>query len=147
MAEARLGQLQGPIQEQLQRRRRHQVVAADHVAHLLEGVVDHHRELVGIEPVTAANDEVTDLGTDEEGLAPSELARHVMDFLSPQVAKALIESGLKDKIEGLKDDGVKKLGEELKEKAGGAGDLIEGAIGNVLGGKKKTEDDDPDGNN
>jgi hypothetical protein len=42
----------------LPRRARDQVRAADHSCHLLEGVVDHHRELITREPVAPLDDDV-----------------------------------------------------------------------------------------
>lgn len=101
------------------------------------------------ETVTLADFELTALGTDEEGLSPAEIARHITDFLMPQVAKAMIETGLKDKINGLKDQGIEKIGNELKKQAGdNVGGLIEGAVGGLLGGQKKddTQNDEGSGN-
>lgn len=52
---------------------------------------------------------VTDLGTDEQGLAPAEIARHVMSVLEPQITQALIQAGASDKIKSLAKDAEGKL--------------------------------------
>ncbi|GHF17023.1 hypothetical protein GCM10017044_09220 [Kordiimonas sediminis] len=54
---------------------------------------------------------LTNLGTDEQGLAPSEIARHIMDMLKPQIAEALIKAQAGDKIKDLlkgQEDNLKK---------------------------------------
>lgn len=75
---------------------------------------------------------ITDLGTDEKGLAPSEIARHVMAVLQPQITQALIKAGASDKIKGLAQDAEGKLKEGLT-----------GLIGNL----RKKSGDKKDGNN
>lgn len=85
---------------------------------------------------------ISELGTDEEGMRPGEIARHVMSVLEPQVTKALISVGLKDKVTSLAEKQLDKvLGDE-----GGLGDKAKGLIGGILG-KKKKSDDDTDGQN
>jgi len=64
--------------------------------------------------IALADFTLTDLGTDEKGLAPKEIARHLMDTLQPQITKALITAGASDKIKGL----AKDARSELEEKAG-----------------------------
>ncbi|MEX0297533.1 MAG: hypothetical protein AB3N28_00585 [Kordiimonas sp.] len=56
------------------------------------------------EDIQLADFTLTNLGTDEKGLAPSEVARHVMDTLQPQIAKALITAGASKKIQELAGD-------------------------------------------
>lgn len=95
------------------------------------------------ETITLASFELTDLGTDEEGLTPQEVARHVMDFLYPQVAKVLVETGLKKQINALAEDGLDEISSKLKKETGDeVGGLIEGAVGDLLGGKKKKKTDE-----
>ena len=61
------------------------------------------------EDINLADFTITDLGTDEKGLAPSEIARHVMDTLQPQIAKALVAAGASKKLQNLADDARGKL--------------------------------------
>lgn len=75
------------------------------------------------EDITLADFTLTDLGTDEEGLAPKEIARHVMDTLQPQITKALIAAGASNKIQEMAKDakgtlekGVGGLLNKLKKK-------------------------------
>ncbi len=87
--------------------------------------------------ITLADFTLTDLGTDEKGLAPAEIARHVMDVLQPQIAKALIEAGASAK---------------LKEMAGDARGTLEKGLGSLVGKLKKkttenTNEKENDGNN
>lgn len=56
------------------------------------------------EDIQLADFALTDLGTDEKGLSPSEIARHVMDTLQPQITKALITAGASKKIQELAGD-------------------------------------------
>lgn len=66
------------------------------------------------ENVALADFTLTELGTDEKGLTPKEIARHLMDTLQPQITKALIAAGAGDKVKGL----AKDARAELEEKAG-----------------------------
>lgn len=61
------------------------------------------------EDLKLADFTLTNMGTDEKGLAPSEIARHIMDTLQPQIAKALVAAGASNKIKGLADDAKGKL--------------------------------------
>ncbi|UTW58439.1 hypothetical protein KFE96_16710 [Kordiimonas sp. SCSIO 12603] len=61
------------------------------------------------EDINLADFTITDLGTDEKGLAPAEIARHVMDTLQPQIAKALVAAGASKKLQNLADDARGKL--------------------------------------
>lgn len=69
---------------------------------------------------------LTDMGTDEAGLAPKEIARHVMDFLQPQIAEAMIAAGAPDDL--------KKLAREAR-------DELEKGVGGLLNKLKKKKDD------
>ncbi len=91
--------------------------------------------------VTLESFTLTDLGTDEKGLAPREIARHVMDALQPQIARALVEMGVRDKVEGKLKDEVKGLREKMEGK-------LEGAIGKLKnkGRLPGSEKDDGGGN-
>lgn len=64
--------------------------------------------------IALADFTLTELGTDEKGLSPKEIARHLMDTLQPQITKALITAGASDKIKGI----AKDARGELEEKAG-----------------------------
>ena len=69
------------------------------------------------ENVTLADFNLKDLGTDEKGLSPREIARHVMDTLQPQIAKVLINAQMPDNIKDIAKDARGKL-----EK--GVGDIL-----------------------
>lgn len=81
------------------------------------------------EDVALADFTLTNLGTDEKGLAPKEIARHIMDTLQPQITKALIAAGASNKI---------------KDVASGAKDKLEQSLGGLLGKLKKKKPTDPD---
>lgn len=78
------------------------------------------------EDLTLATFVLTDLGTDEEGLAPKEIARHVMDTLQPQITKALVAAGASNKI---------------KDIAGDAKGTLEKGVGSLIGALKKKKKD------
>jgi hypothetical protein len=65
--------------------------------------------------IAMADFTLTNMGTDEKGLTPKEIARHVMDTLQPQIAKALIAAGASDKLKAL----AKDARGGLEEKVGG----------------------------
>lgn len=81
------------------------------------------------EDITLADFTLTNLGTDEKGLAPKEIARHIMDTLQPQITKALIAAGASNK---------------LKDIAGDAKGKLEQGLGGLLGKLKKKKTTDPD---
>lgn len=56
------------------------------------------------EDIELADFTLTDLGTDEKGMSPSEIARHVMDTLQPQITKALVTAGASSKIQDIAND-------------------------------------------
>jgi len=81
------------------------------------------------EDITLADFTLTDLGTDEKGLAPKEIARHVMDTLQPQITKALLAAGASNKIKQIAKD---------------AKGTLEQGVGGLLGVlKKKKKENDP----
>ncbi len=63
--------------------------------------------------VKLADFNITDLGTDEKGMAPKEIARHVMSVLQPQITQALIKAGASDKLKDLAKDAEGKLEQGL----------------------------------
>jgi len=63
--------------------------------------------------IKLADFSITDLGTDEKGLAPKEIARHVMSVLQPQITQALIKAGASDKLKDLAKDAEGKLEQGL----------------------------------
>lgn len=81
------------------------------------------------EDVALADFTLTNLGTDEKGLAPKEIARHIMDALQPQITKALIAAGASNKI---------------KDVAGDAKGKLEQSLGGLLGKLKKKKTTNPD---
>lgn len=85
------------------------------------------------ETINMADFNITDLGTDEKGLAPAEIARHVMAVMQPQIAQALIKAGASDKLKDLTK--------------GAEGKLEEGITGLVDKFRKKTGDTKNDSNN
>ena len=93
-----------------------------------EGLVEAD-ETVSLESFT-----LTDLGTDEQGMAPSEIARHVMDALGPQVAKVLGSKALEGKLEDLK-------GKALQEAEKALGDKLNGEAGTLFNSLKKKKKD------
>lgn len=94
------------------------------------------------ETIKLASFELTDLGTDEKGLTPQEITRHIMDFLYPQVAKVMVEQGLQSKINDLAGGNLKDVAAGLKEKTGDSvGGLIEGTVGGLLDGQKNNQTD------
>jgi uncharacterized protein involved in outer membrane biogenesis len=75
--------------------------------------------------IEMADFQISDLGTDDQGLAPAEIARHVMAVLQPQVAQALVQAGASDKLKDLAKEAEGKLQKglggligKLREKAG-----------------------------
>ncbi|MCJ9428457.1 AsmA family protein [Kordiimonas marina] len=79
--------------------------------------------------VSLADFTLTNIGTDEKGLAPWEIARHIMDTLQPQITKALVSAGFGDKIQNM-----------LKDQRGG----LESKLGDVLGKLKPKEEEKSD---
>ncbi|UTW54861.1 AsmA family protein [Kordiimonas sp. SCSIO 12610] len=104
------------------------------------------------ETINLASFTLTNLGTDEKGLSPSEIARHVMDTLQPQIAKALVEIGAGKTLKNLADGAKDKLGKgvegvlnKLDETTGGSSDSLKEKAGGLLGKltkKKKSDDED-----
>ncbi|SDD82318.1 AsmA family protein [Kordiimonas lacus] len=76
--------------------------------------------------IQLADFNITDLGTDEKGLAPAEIARHIMAVLQPQITQALIKAGASDK---------------LKDIASGAEGKLEEGLSSLVGKLKKKKDD------
>lgn len=84
------------------------------------------------EDIELADFTLTDLGTDEAGLAPREIARHIMDTLQPQIMKALVTAGVSDSIKSL---------------AGEARGELEKGVGGLLDKLRKKNKNDGGGNN
>ncbi len=68
-----------------------------------EGLIEGEEE-VSLESFT-----LTNLGTDEQGLAPAEIARHIMDTLGPQITTVLANKAVQGKLDDLKDKAEKEL--------------------------------------
>ena len=81
------------------------------------------------EDVNLADFTLTDLGTDEQGLAPKEIARHIMDTVQPQITRVLVAAGAGDTLKGIAKDARGTLEKQ-------AGSLL-----NRLRGKRKSDDD------
>jgi len=96
----------------------------------------------GDKAVSLASFTLTNLGTDEEGMAPREIIRHVMDTMRPQIARAMAEIGIEqfagEEVDALREKAkgeLKGLESEAREKGlGGAIDAFKSAV-------KKRKDD------
>lgn len=97
-----------------------------------QGLVDIKKD------ITLESFTLTELGTDEQGLAPREILRHVMDVLQPQISKALIDVGLKDAVKNIAGKELDKLKSEAEEKIGSK---LNDALGDDAGGAVKEKAD------
>lgn len=79
--------------------------------------------------VALADIKLSNLGVDQNGMAPKEMLRHTLAALQPQIAKAAVKIGLKSKLKGLED----KLPPEVK----GLKDKAKGLLGRFKKKKKK----------
>lgn len=78
---------------------------------------------------------LTNLGTDEKGLAPAEIARHIMDFIQPQIRDTMVAAG----IEGLSGQSLNSLKQKVEGKLGANLGGLSNALKKSLGKRKKTE--------
>ncbi|MBL4790400.1 MAG: hypothetical protein JKY60_15625 [Kordiimonadaceae bacterium] len=85
-----------------------------------EGFIKFDKDII-LADFTLAN-----LGTDEKGLAPREIARHIMNAVQPQIAKALVTAGASDKVKEF----AKKAKSKLEKRVGGL-------LGKLANKKKK----------
>ena len=79
--------------------------------------------------IELADIELTNLGTDEKGQTPEEIARHISDALRPQIMKAITSTqgrNLLRKLTGGEGDTGDSVGDALKK-----------GISGLLGKKKK----------
>lgn len=90
----------------------------------------------GEKNVTLANVHLENIGVDEGGVAPEEVLRLTMDALKPQIAKALIELGIKDKLNEELD---KQLDDKLKGLPVPIADKLKEGLGGLFKKKKKKE--------
>lgn len=88
----------------------------------------------GEKDVTLADVHLENIGVDENGVAPAEAVRLTLDALKPQIAKALIELGIKDKINEEVD---KQLDDKLKDLPTPLADKLKSGLGGLLKKKKK----------
>lgn len=68
--------------------------------------------------VSLADFTISDLGTDEKGMAPAEIARHMMAVLQPQITEALIKAGASEKLKDLAKDTEGTLQKGLSDLVG-----------------------------
>jgi len=87
----------------------------------------------GDKQVTLADVHLENIGIDENGVAPGEVLRLSLDALRPQIAKALVELGIKSKLTKELD---KQIGDKLKDITAPVGDKIKDGIAGLLGKKK-----------
>ena len=85
------------LQIQLARGRVQQVGAADHGVYSLPGVVDDHRQLVSIEAIAAANDEVAHLAAQ----VLTELALHAINKMVFQLGHAQADGRILSAMAGI----------------------------------------------
>mgnify|MGYP002631807627 CR=1 FL=1 len=90
----------------------------------------------GEKEVTLADVHLENIGIDEKGVSPNEVVRLTLETLKPQIAKALIELGIKDKL-GAEVD--KQIGEQLKDLPAPLADTLKSGIGGLFKKKKKDE--------
>ena len=82
-------------------------------------------EQYGDHEVTLADIHLEDIGVDEGGVPPSEVARLAMDVIKPQIGKMLLELGIKTKLSEAFDQ---QIGDELKEQLENAPDELKDAL-------------------
>lgn len=90
----------------------------------------------GEKEVTLADVHLENIGIDQNGVTPNEVVRLTLDALKPQIAKALIELGIKDKM-GAEVD--KQIGDKLKDLPEPLADKLKSGLGSLLKKKKKDE--------
>lgn len=90
----------------------------------------------GEKDVTLADIHLENIGIDEDGVTPSEVIRLTLDAMKPQIAKALIELGIKDKLGSVVDD---QIGDKLKDLPAPIADKLKSGIGGLFKKKKKDE--------
>ena len=90
----------------------------------------------GEKDVTLADIHLENIGIDEEGVTPSEAIRLTLDAMKPQIAKALIELGIKDKLGAVVDD---QISDKLKDLPAPIADKLKSSLGGLFKKKKKEE--------
>ncbi len=82
-------------------------------------------EQYGNHEVTLADIHLEDIGVDEGGVPPSEVARLAMDVIKPQIGKMLLELGIKTKLSEAFDQ---QIGDELEEQLEKAPDELKDVL-------------------
>lgn len=90
----------------------------------------------GEKNITLANIHLENIGIDENGVTAGEVVRLTLDAMKPQIAKALIELGIKDKLGSVVDD---QIGDKLKDLPAPIADKLKSGIGGLFKKKKKDE--------
>ena len=90
----------------------------------------------GIKEVTLADVHLENIGVEQDGIAPEEAVRLTLDALKPQIAKALIELGIKDKLNEELD---KRIDDQLKDLPAPLADKLKSGIGSLFKKKKKKD--------
>ncbi len=90
----------------------------------------------GEKDVTLADIHLENIGMDQDGVTPSEAVRLTLDAMKPQIAKALVELGIKDKLGSVVDD---QIGDKLKDLPAPIADKLKSGLGGLFKKKKKDE--------
>ena len=90
----------------------------------------------GEKDITLADIHLENIGMDQDGVTPSEAVRLTLDAMKPQIAKALVELGIKDKLGSVVDD---QIGDKLKDLPAPIADKLKSGIGGLFKKKKKDE--------
>ena len=90
----------------------------------------------GDKNITLADVHLENIGVNDEGVTPSEAVRLTLDALKPQIAKALIELGIKDKLNSEID---KQVGDKLKDLPAPLAETLKSGLGGLFKKKKKDE--------
>jgi hypothetical protein len=101
--------------------------------HLNKTQLKIRSDKLGDKQVTLADVHLTNIGIDENGVAPSEVLRLSLDALRPQIAKALVKLGIKNK---LSKELESQVGDKLKDITAPVADKLKKGIGDFLKKKK-----------
>jgi hypothetical protein len=90
-------------------------------------------EQYGDHEVTLADIHLVDIGVDEGGIPPSDVMRHIMGVIKPQIGKLLLELGIKTRLSNAFDQ---EVGERLNEELEKVPDVLKNALDLLKSGKK-----------
>ncbi len=95
----------------------------------------------GNKEITLADIKLENIGISEGGIAPNQAVSLTLDALKPQIAKALIELGIKDK---LNEEINKQLDGKLKDLPAPLADKLKSGLGGLFKKKDTTDKDGTD---